>query len=217
MKKITLILTLLVFATIGGKGQNTEAQLDSLATKFVRDLKDAGITKIGYAKNYCIGYYYTWDNENDRCDYETIYYSLHLFWQVENQTFVKKFDNCGEFNQIQIANSDFLDFYFDNQEKINAEKVKNFQAIVIKENGDTLIWTSKVNHSCHWTLVIHDHDQSVIKSINENDLLEEPEFGSKHLNINYEFNRDLKTVEWMRLTESQINRVTKNKKFERNK
>src|SRR5690606_10071816 len=125
MKRSILILTVSIFVSITLFGQNTGERLDSLVSIFVTQLENKGASKIGHAKQYCIGSVYTWHDENYRCDYDLIYYRLYLFWQNADSTFVKLFDNCGEFSQNRIAESDFLNFSFDNREKIISEEIKH--------------------------------------------------------------------------------------------
>ncbi len=213
MKRAIIILTVIAFALIETNGQNTEEQLDSIVAKFKDSLKNKGVTEIGYVKNYCIGYKIFWDNKNEHCDYKTTYFSLYFFWKTNNNTFMKKFDNCGEFNQIQISESNFLNFYFDNKETIKNEKVKRFQIAEIKENGDTAISLLIVNHSCHLKLVIYDKNEIVSKHINKYDLSEVSQ--RKQRNINYTHNTNLKLVKWMYMTQKEIKRVNDDKKFTR--
>jgi|GEM_PF-3540825 len=214
--KIPVVIAFMLLA-IPANAQNMQDKLDGLVHDFVTALQNKGVTKIGYAKTFCVGSYYIWDNENDRCEYGSIYYTVYLFWEDGDKAYAKKFDNCGAFNQIELPPTDFFNFYFSHREAIKTEEIKPYQTTQTEEDGSTRILTSVSIHSCHWNLVIYDGDEQVKKPIDMYDLSEWNEINESSTNINYEYNNGLKTVEWMNLTKEIIRQIVENGSFERNK
>ena len=85
----------------------------------------------------------------------------------------------------------------------------------IKENGDTAYWSTIIDHSCHWQLAMRDSGQQVEKHIDNYDLGKYSDYNRESLNINYEFNQNLKIVNWRDKTDLIVNRIEKEGKFKR--
>jgi len=208
MKRTSFILTLTFIVSLQSFGQNSGEKLDSLVSVFTLNLKSEGVNRLGYAKEYCVGYVYTWEDKEYRCDYDLIYYNVYLFWQTDSSVFVKLFDNCGEFNQLEIGNSDFLRFHYENRETIVSEEIKSFEGY--RMMGEDSVQTfSRTSHSCWWQLVVHNGDHSTIKKVDTYNLKEHTDgYGMEIMNnINHDYNMGLKTVEWIKRTEKELDRI----------
>lgn len=187
-------------------------QLDARIISFIEGLQNKGVTKIGYAKSFCIGRIYFPDSEEDECSYTTNHYSMYLFWEEDNHAFAKKFDHCGAFKQVTLPQSDFLDFYFSHRQLIEQEQVKWFGRTKTREDGSVITLMVSPAHSCHWHLTVYDEGREMNKRIDVYDLLEEDKMGS---NINYQYNNNLKLVEWMRLVKELTDQMEKEGVFEK--
>ncbi|NOZ74568.1 MAG: hypothetical protein GXO90_04220 [FCB group bacterium] len=212
MSKIICLVTILMFV-FNLNGQD-RGDIDIIVDDFIKELNHRGINEIGYTKHYCVGYYWAWDNEEDRCDYDIIYYEVYLFWRNEGRNYVKKFDNCGQFNHIELETSIFFDFYNSYKDVIKKEEVKPYQVLKIVDK-DTTIHSIWIDHSCHRELKLYDGDDLIIKNIDEFDLSEN-DFGTDiDANINFEFNSTLILVKWSNNIDKVIRKLEIDNKFKR--
>lgn len=215
MRQIFFIILTWVVIHNNSFGQNGQEKLDSIVSEFTKDLKKNGIVKMGYTQHSCVGTRRSVKEtkKKDYCNYDIIYYELYLFWQDRARTFIKKFDNCGGYNQLEIKDDFFLNYYSKYKDRIRSERIEPFQTIII--NGtDTLISTSLIDHSCRRKIVFYDGQDTIIKYINNFNLLSR--FGLEP-NINFETNSKLMIVEWDKQTSEIILGIEKKKKFKRAK
>lgn len=209
---IFLLTTLLFSTSVSGQ---TKENVDTLVDDFTTSLRKKGIIKIGFTNHFCVGSLIDPKEarKKDYCNYEVIYYEVYVFWQDKGKTFLKKFDNCGPYNQIEIHDSIFFEFFDKYKDIIKNESVEPFQTVTIDGNNFTY-QTSFAIHSCISEIMYCDNEDTIVKSINHYDLRKN--FGDeKKGNVNWIRNNELKIVEWDRLTTAIIRQLEKDKKFKR--
>ncbi len=116
---------------------------------FIEGLKDNGIDSIYSVKLYCVGVIELTVNENDSiCDNKDWrYFDLYFFWNQNGERFVKKFNNCFEYEKVKLDSISFTKFFEKNMNSIVNEKIESATGIEI-ENGDTTLIIYDVDHYC---------------------------------------------------------------------
>ncbi|MCC6371511.1 MAG: hypothetical protein IT236_10950 [Bacteroidia bacterium] len=196
--------------------QNTKQSMDKRVSEFVTVLQDKKVKQIGYTTYYCLGSKKTAEFKQNVCDYESVYYETYLFWMEGSKNFVKKFDNCSEFNEVEIKSNQFFSYFVFNREKIKNEEVKRFQATEII-GKDTLLLTVSTDHACHAKLTIFEGNRRIDKVIDYHNL-SAATTGDKNkseININYTYNNALKLVEWDKKIKEIVTDLGKKKSFAR--
>jgi hypothetical protein len=197
-----LIFILIHFGIGTALSQEAEEVTMSKVNKAIDSLKSKGVSKIGFKKDRCIsGYHMKGDCK---------YYRLYLFWQNGAQGFIKRFDACGESQELTIDPRglfEYPDRYFDTMKN---EKVKMFSKWIKRNNDSTRIYVS-VDHSCHRDLLLLNKGDSLFKSIDFFDLGETDIQGVP--NQSSAENKKLKIVEWEERLSAIIRKLEDEKKF----
>lgn len=211
---IFLLTTLLFSTRVSGQ---TKENVDTLVDNFTNSLRKKGIIKIGFTNHFCVGSLIDLKEarKKDYCHYEVIYYEVYVFWQDKGKTFLKKFDNCGQYNHVVINDTVFFDFFYKYKYIIKNENVEPFQTVTINGNNFTY-QTSFAFHTCESLIMYCDNEDTIVKSIDHNAL--KKNLGDENKgNVNWIRNNELKIVEWDRLTTAIIRQLEKDKKFKRAK
>lgn len=217
MGRYRLIFGLFFLLPLINMAQNSKQSMDKRVADYITTLQDKKIKQIGFATYYCTGTVKNNDFKENVCNYESVYYETYLFWLDGTRNFVKKFDNCSEFNEVEIKSSQFFSYFVFNRDKIKNEEVKRFQSIEVT-GKDTLFLTVSSTQSCRTKLTIFEGNRRVEKQIDYHNLTAATT-GDKNktqMNINYKYNTALKVVEWEKKIKETIIELEKKKKFARN-
>jgi hypothetical protein len=187
--KIKLFIILSVSFISVSYGQNTTYQhLDTLVNDYVKKLQANNIDTICIYKNYCVGCVYIFDNENDRCNYSSIYMPTYILWYKQGTTYLTKKDNCFDYSTIQINSIGLWKLFFKNKQHIQKEKVKLFEYIS-HENHKKEKYFIMRDHSNHQDFKMLIKEEIIALNFDEFDLEKECD---EHKNINYLHNKNLK-------------------------
>ena len=149
----------------------------------------------------------------DTCAYEPTQY---LFWTQNRKTYLKRFDFCINYKQIQIDTLNPLDFFFKNQSQIVKELIKPPTYYVIKrtKNGvDTISNAIQVSHSCYNKFDFILNGDTTTKVIDNFDL-DYVKFDNGKKNIYYGYNQQTKQKKLIDITSKLIDSLKSENKFE---
>lgn len=182
MKKRNLTVVLTIFISISCFCQTS-------TDNFLLELKKKKIDTIFIFEDYYVGYdgpALIDETIKDYCEFAPTY----IFWKENGQTLLTKKDSCFEYSSIEIDADKVLKYFFENEKRIKAEKIKNFQVLEIK-NGKRNISTMMRDHSHHLNFKIIVMEKTTEKRFDDFDLLPSTE---KEVNLNYKHNVNLKSL-----------------------
>ena len=126
MQKLIIIILLLIFNLTFG--QEKIDPTESLISEFKEELRGQNISDFFLIKRITYGTAYVFDlDDPNSCNSNEVYFTMYGFWKKGKDSYVKKFDNCGEFNSLKLSDSEPIDFYLKNIENLKLEKVKPYQ------------------------------------------------------------------------------------------
>ena len=188
--KIELSIILLVFFTKMVDAQDTSSEhLDSLVDDFVTELQVKNIDTICIFRDYCVGYYYSYNNEEDLCNDKDIV-QTYILWLEQGKTFLTKKDNCFDYSTIEIDSVSLWNYFLKNQQYIEKEEVKRFNEHIVYENHKKVIVFDMIDHSCRQDFKMIINKRIIRKHFNESDLQEKQ---GNNINMNYSYNQNLKS------------------------
>jgi len=199
---IQIILVLILSSCASKKGIEkkniSEYKLENITENFdVKKLSYIGLEK------YCVGgVRIEVSNEKDckNCYSEN---DIYIFWTDNNKSYVQKFDNCSEFNIVEIFDFKPIEFLKNNTTELQTESVKRFQV-----DKDTY---STVSHSCFRNYILNDGKMKFEKKFDIYDLTGE------NNNLNFITNNSLRLIELDNKLNEIISELEKENRFERNK
>jgi hypothetical protein len=210
MQKSLIIILFLIFNLTFG--QEKFDPTENMISDFKVKLNGKGVSDFFVIKRITYGtaYIYDFDDPNS-CNPNGIYFTMYAFWKNEEGSFVKKFDNCGGFNSIKLADSKPIDFYQKNIEEIKLSEVKPYQTTSDSiANGLIYRGVKTLNHQPQryfWFFNksgVFQNDFDKFKLTTEK---EEP-------NLNYKFNNNLPIVKLNAICEEIINNLNKANEFD---
>jgi hypothetical protein len=176
----------------------SEYKLENITEKF--DAKK--LNYIGLEK-YCVGGVRI-EIPNEK-NYKNCYSKndIYIFWTDNDKSFVQKFDNCSEFNIVEILDFKPNEFLKKNTLELKTGKVGNFK--IDKETY------SSVSHSCFRNYIINDGKTKYENKFDIYNLTGETD------NLNFKSNNDLKIVQLDKILNEIISELESENRFERNK
>ena len=211
MQKSLIILLLLIYNLTSG--QEKVDPTETIISDFKENLNKKGVSDFFVIKRITYGtaYIFNLDDPNS-CNPDGIYFTMYAFWKDKEGSFVKKFDNCGGFKSIKLADSKPIDFYLKNAKKIKLSEVKPYQT-----NSDSiangLIYSGikSLNHQPQryfWFFNKYGGFQNDFDTFKLTTEKEEP-------NLNYKFNNNLPLVKLNAICEEIIDDLNKKELFNR--
>ncbi len=134
-------------------------------------------------------------SDGSTCSSKGTYYKAYVFWNEDNETVVKKIDNCGLFYSLPIINQEILNFISTNIQQLQ-EKVKKYE-VETPENKPT---KQSTIHACYKMFQFNVDNKSFGQTYNLYQLTND----SKFKNLNFEYNSNLKIVELEKLLNKEI-------------
>jgi len=199
MKKIIIIIILTLSNLT--YSQQEENKIDSLITEFTSELKLNGVNDFFYVKRFCVGgINLVFPNECDS------FYETYLFWRINNQSWIKKFDSCENYKPIDITETKILEFFIKNKDNLRKEIVKKYTTIEKKEN----LTIMEVDHSCFRIFQFQIENNSFKNKFDLFDLTTD----SNDKNLYYDSNNKLKLVELNNMSDKLIFEIENSRQFE---
>jgi len=212
MQKLTLISLLLIFNLTFG--QDKSDQTESLIAEFKLEMKKENISNFFMVKHITYGYTILTHKKGDTtpCIPKGHYFNMYGFWKNGNNTWLKKYDNCGGFNAVKLTNSKATDFYKEAIEKLKKEEV---EAYIIKRdsiiNGKKYSFVSASNHSALRYFWFFQNSVEFTKKLDKYNLETEED----NRNLNYTSNNNLSIATLNLICEEIIYGLEKKKIFKR--
>lgn len=196
-----LLFTVLFFLSALSFAQNDLERVNNLVSEFTKSLQIKNINTYLISKRYCVGNVEIFQLPSGKLCYSRgTYYAVYLFWIEEEKYMIKKIDNCGFFETLELNNSNVIDFISIYQKDIQKNPVKHYE--FSSKNSGPLQRTEI--HSCVREIEYWNGNGLVISQRYNlfditNDALEE--------NINYAYNNGLNTVELDKMMSYEIEQI----------
>ena len=203
MKNIIPLILVLFLSSCALKKQTVTK--DNSEYTFVKITEHFDSKKSPYIglKKYCVGGVQIDKPNKEDCPNCFSEYDIYIFWSENGNSFIKKFDNCSEFNTIEISSFNPIEYLKINSAEIKTEKVGRFK---VKE--DTY---SSVSHSCFRNYIINDGETKYQNEFDNYDLTGEIK------NLNYHTNNELKIIMLDKKLDKIITDLEKENRFERDR
>lgn len=196
-----LLFTILFFLSTICVAQNDLVRVNNLVSECTTSLQNKNINTYLISKRYCIGNVEIFQLPSGKlCFSKGTYYAVYIFWIEEEKYMIKKIDNCGMFETLELNNSNVIDFVDIYKEDIQKNPVKHYE-FSSKDSGP--LQRTEI-HSCAREIEYRNGNGVVItQNYNlfdiTNDALEE--------NINYAYNNGLNTVELDKMMSYEIEQI----------
>ena len=183
--------------SLGIKAQHNKEHVDKLVSDFTKSLESRDIVNYFYMYQYCNGTVKIFRlSDGTSCTSKETYYKVYVFWREDNETLIKKIDNCGMFFSLPVVNDEILNFITENIQQLK-EKVKPYEV----ENPENVPAKQSTIHACSKMFQFKINDESFGQSYNLYQLTNE----SKYKNLNFEYNNNLKIVEFEKIINTEVN------------
>lgn len=191
-----LLVLIFGWISLGLQAQHDKEHVDHLVSKFTKSLEARNIVNYVYMYEYCNGSIEMFRLSDGRtCASKGTYYKAYVFWNEDNETLVKKIDNCGLFYSLPIINKEILSFVSANLQQLQ-EKVKKYEV----ETPENLPTKQSAIHPCFKMFQFNIDDKSFGQTYNLYQLTND----SKYKNLNFDYNNNLKIVELEKLLNMEI-------------
>lgn len=212
MQKSLFIILLLIFNLTFG--QKEIDRTDSLILEFKSELEKKGISDFFVVKRVTYGSAYIYDlNDPNSCKPNGFFFTMYAFWKNGKDSYVKKFDNCGGFNSLKLSNSQPIELYKKNIEKLKYEKVKSYQLKhdSIGKNGLIYKNVSYASHQPQRYFWFFTKSAEFTNNFDTYNLTNEKE----NPNLNYKSNNELSIVKLNAICDEIINEFNDKELFNR--
>lgn len=137
-------------------------------------------------------------------------FTKYLIYKIDNKIFVKKYDNFGEYNSVEIKNNSIFPFLNKNIRKIKKEKLKNYRIKTVSDDNKTTYEYSIVPLPIYRE--IHLKSKNIISTTKYHYFDMENE---NNENINFAENMKLKVIKLEIMCKNEIEKLEKSKRFVR--
>ena len=203
MKNVIQLILILILSSCATKKNVQEKEKSEFTfSELTKRFDSKKVEYIG-VKKYCVGSIRLnslGPNDCPKCFSKN---DIYFFWTENGKFYVQKFDNCSEFNTVEIFDFKPTEFLKNNTAELQSESVKSYQV-----DKDTY---STVSHSCFRNYNLNDGQTKYEKKFDTYDLTGEKD------NLNYESNNSLKLIELDNKLNKIISELEKENRFERNK
>ena len=211
MQKSLIIILFLISNLIFG--QDKSDPTESFVTKFKSEMMKENISNFFIVKHISPGNTRIIElKDPNSCNENGYYFVMYAFWENGNETWIKKYDNCGEFKNVKLTNSKPIKFYKKNIESL---KINDVQPYIFKPdsiaNGKKYSFISGRTHTAHRYFWFFQDSTEFEKKFDKYNL--ETEKNNK--NLNYELNNNLSIVKLNIICEEIINEMETMKIFTR--
>jgi hypothetical protein len=189
MKFLKILILILIFGSCASK-KSAELKEDSKYT-FSKITERFDAKKLNYIglKKYCVGGIQIEKPDKKECRNCYSDNDIYFLWNEKDRSYIQKFDNCSEFNIIEISNFQLNEYLKNNTSKLQNEKVGRFRV------GEKTY--SSISHSCFRNYIINDGQNKYANKFDIYDLTGE------NKNLNYQSNNQVKLV----ILDKKINEI----------
>ncbi|WP_438423893.1 hypothetical protein [Aquimarina macrocephali] len=212
-KSVSIILLIIFNLTFG---QEKDDPTESLISEFKAEMKKESVSDFFIVKHITYGYHFLIYKKGDTtsCKTKGYYFTMYAFWKNNDETWIKKFDNCGAFNSIKLVGSNPIGFYKDNGDKIKKEEVEIYTVRPDNITKDKeYSYVSTRSHSPQRYFWFYQNSTEFKKKFDKYNL--ETEKGNE--NHNYESNNNLAIAKLNTICEGIIDSLNKKGLFNQQK
>ncbi|MDC8004795.1 hypothetical protein POV27_12090 [Aureisphaera galaxeae] len=126
LKLILFIYTL--FLSSLARCQEKKDPTAALISELKVELNQEGVSDFFVVKHITYGSFRIYNTKDPNvCIPDGYYFNLYAFWRMGNTNYIKKMDNCGAFNTIELKEQAPFDFYSRNIVAIKNEEVGRYR------------------------------------------------------------------------------------------
>jgi hypothetical protein len=188
---------------------NMGQSVDSQVKQHLKELKKAKVDTVSLYHMPCSGSEPTFV-EGEECK---VYDTRYLYWIKNGKTFLRKLDNCNQYQPLELKQSAYLSNFIDNRKAIEKELIQLIKIVQTRDNGtkDTILTTR--DHTCFYEMELLLGKTRVMKSVASFDL-ENPIYEGE-VNLNHEYNQQTKTKLLTDLVQKEIAMLEGERLFKR--
>jgi hypothetical protein len=197
-------------------GQTNTDQVESIISDFQAELASQNISDFFALKQLAPGSIHIFKYYDPNiCGANGIYFELYLFWKNGNDSYIKKYDNCGGFEPLPLSDSEPINFFEKNAKNLKVAEVRPYQTKPdsIGVNGIVYKSISSVSHSSQRVFWFFSRSSQFKKRFIEYDLTSEVD----QPNLHYKTNNELSIVQLNIICEEIIGEFESKNSFKRTK
>lgn len=203
MKNVIQLILILILSSCATKKDIEKKEKSEFTLSKITERFDSKKVEYIGIKKYCVGGVRIEMTNKKDCKNCYSKNDIYIFWTDNNKSYVQKFDNCSEFNIVEILDFQPTEFLKNNSTELQTEKVGTYK--VDKETY------SSVSHSCFKNYILNDGKMKYEKKFDIYDLTGEND------NLNFKTNNSLRLIELDNRLNEIISELEKENRFERNK
>jgi len=164
--------------------QKDMASVEAQVADFTTKLENRNIDTYFTTMQYCNGETQMFVMPNgSRCFSQGTYVASYVVWMENEETMIKKIDNCGMFASVALQTNTLFEYFQEHVEALQNNKVKPYE-IAGREGGPLQRTEIK---DCHRKYKFVDEATEGMQEFKPFDLTNE----AREKNINYDYNRKL--------------------------
>ena len=203
MKTINQLILVLILSSCVSKKNVKKRNIAEFNFQNITESFDAKHLSYIGLKKYCVGSIRLNELSPKDCENCLSKNDIYVIWNDNGKSFIQKFDNCSEFNIVEIFDFEPIEFLKNNSTELQAESVKKYQV-----DEDTY---STFSHSCFRNYVLKDEQTKFEKEFDVYNLTGEKD------NLNFNTNNKLKLIQLDKKLNEIISKLENENRFERNK
>ena len=182
MKTLPSLFLLLFCCTV--VAQKDMASVEARVADFTTKLENRNIDNYFTTTRFCNGETQMFVMPDDsRCFSQGTYAAAYVVWMENEETMIKKIDNCGMFASVALQSNALFEYFQDQVVALQNNKVKPYE-IEEREGGPLLRTEIK---DCHRKYKFVAEATEGMQEFKPFDLTNE----AREKNINYQYNKDL--------------------------
>ena len=206
MKTITSLCILLFCCTL--MAQEDMASVEAQVTEFSTSLENRNIDKYFTTTRYCNGETMIFVMpDGSRCFSQGTYAAAYVVWMENDETMIKKIDNCGMFAPVALAKNDLFEFFEQHVTALQEKKVKPYE-IANREGGPILRTEIK---DCYRKYRFVDEATEGEQEFRPFDLTN----SAREESTNYAYNKELPVTKLEPMMDAAINELEGSSKYRR--
>lgn len=182
MKTLTSLFVLFFCYTV--VAQKDMASVEAQVADFTTKLESRNIDNYFTTMRYCNGETKMFVMpDGSRCVSQGTYAAAYVVWMENEETMIKKIDNCGMFASVALSSNELFEFFQEHVEALQQNKVKPYE-IAGREGGPLQRTEIK---DCHRKYRFVEEATEGMQEFKPFDLTNE----AREKNINYDYNKGL--------------------------
>jgi hypothetical protein len=206
MKAITTLC--IVFFCVTAIAQNDMASVEAKLTEFTAELEQRSIDTYFTTMRYCNGETLIFEMpDGSRCFSQGGYAAGYVVWMENEETMIKKIDNCGGYVKVALQSNELFEFFQENVEALQENKVKPYE--ITEREGGPILRTEI--EACHRKYRFVEEATEGNQQFKPFDLTNQ----AREENINYNYNKELPIARLESMMDNAIVELEANANYRR--